>query len=424
MKTLVKVTPLVLILFSATVIVSADNITSPIPYDIPGGIVNDIRTLYDPDEGFVERQVQKFPEYYYNYTAEGVDWLEIGIGNQTGARPVIHVNGESVYAQMDPFIREKVIPGDFFEVQMVPPRVLESSHDIVQNNEIITRYKVYSWDDMSGLLLFTLIPRAEINPDFTYSPEIPVEDGSLKFTALGGTSDMADILWDLRGPGLSDDGAGSRYLSPRLWAGDYKVTLTLVDVFGYSANITKTFQIQSETDGEEPESGFTHLEVSNVTSPSSSLINEGFDVNLTLVFLISGPREIRLRVIDVESGAVLSSVEDLLETNGSKSYHLSLVAYPVPRPMILRVDVFHNEAGTWVISDSSPAFTLDLDAPGQSNRIPGFPVAGILMGVIGVFYLNREQSPNNPENLRTLGFLILDEKVRYAKCWCRRYFAF
>ena len=389
MKTLVKITPLVLLLFSATVIISAENIVTPVPYFIPDGYVNDIRVSFVEDEPFEILQLDDFPEYYYNYTAVAIGWLEISIANQTGTRPVIHVNGESVYSQMNPFFREQVLPGDYIEVQMVPPRILENSHETIQDDRIITRYKLFTWDDMDGVLLFTLIPRAEIIPDFTYILETPVEDGVLKFTPSGVTSDIDIILWDLHGPDLFDDGRGSRYLSPRLWAGDYNVTLTLVDVFGYSANITKTFKVQSETDGEEPDSGYTHLDISDVLFPSSSLINDAFKVDFSLDYLISSPREIRIRIIEVESGTVLSSVEDLLETNGSRPYSISLTASPTPRPMILRVDVYHKESETWVKSSSSPTFTLDLSAPDQSNQIPWFPVVGVLIGIIGLVLLKR-----------------------------------
>jgi len=392
MKALVKMVPLVLLLFSSILFVSAENETSMVPYDIPGGLVNDIRTLYTVEEGFVERQVQKFPEYYYNYTVGAVGWLEISIGNQTGVRPVIQVNGESVYAQMDTFYREKVVPGDFIEVKMVPPRVLESSHDLVQNNEIITRFKVYTWGDMNGEFLFTLIHRTEILPDFMYSPEVPVLDGTLKFTALNVIPDIDDIFWDMRGPGVVDDGRGDRYLSSRLEAGAYNVTLTFIDVFGYSANTTKTVKVESDIQVEEPDSEFTRLIVSEVSAPSSSLIGEMFDIDFSLDIQISGPREIRLRVVDVDSGGVLSIHEDLLEVNGSKPYQLSLVASPIPRPMILRVDVYYLDSGLWVLSGSSPSFTLDLSAPEQDNGIPGFPLLGVLMGLVGVVLLKRKFS--------------------------------
>lgn len=390
MKTLVKIAPLVLLLFSSFIFVSAEAVTSTVPYDFPGGFVNDIRTLYTVEDGFVETQVQKFPEYYYNYTVGVVGWLEISIGNQTGARPVIQVNGESVYAQMDTFYREKVVPGDFIEVKMVPPRVLESSHDMVQNNEIITRFKLYSWDDMSGELLFTFIPRSEIIPDFTFSPETPVEDGTLKFTASGVTDDIGLILWDLLGSGLVDDGRGDRYLSPRLEAGAYNVTVTFIDVFGYSANTTKPVIVESGIQVEEPDSEFTRLIVSDVSAPGSSLIGERFDIDFSLDIHISGPREIRLRVVDVDSGTVLSIQEDLLDANGSKPYQLSLIASPIPRPMILRVDVYYLDSGLWVLSGSSPVFTLDLSAPEQDNSIPGFPMLGVFMGLIGLVLLKRK----------------------------------
>jgi len=42
-----------------------------------------------------------------------------------------------------------------------------------------------------------------------------------------------------------------------------------------------------------------------------------------------------------------------------------------------------------VLSGSSPSFTLDLSAPEQDNGIPGFPLFGLLMGIIGVALLKR-----------------------------------
>lgn len=389
MKTLVKLTPLVLLLFSSILIVSAENITSTTPYDIPGGLVNDIRRYIDPDQPPIELQVQKFPEYYFNITVETVGWLEISISDQNGTQPVILVNGESVYAQMDPFYRKKVYDGDFIEVKLGPPRVLESSRDIVQDHWTITRFKLFTWDDMSGVLLFTLVPRSEIIPDFMYIPEVPVIGGTLKFTALGVTPDIDVILWDMLGPGVVDDGLGDRYLSPRLEAGAYNVTVTFIDVFGYSANMTKPVIVESDIQVEEPDSEFTRLIMSDVSAPGSSLIGERFDIDFSLDIHISGPREIRLRVVDVDSGNVISIHEDLLDVNGSKPYQLSLIASPIPRPMILRVDVYYLDSGLWVLSDSSPAFTLNLSAPEQDNSIPGFPLMGVIIGLVGLVLLKR-----------------------------------
>jgi len=392
MRALVRILPLVLLLFSPILFASAENVTATIPYFIEDGYVNDIRISYSEDQPFEPISFQEFPEYFFNHTVEAEGWLSISINNQSGDRPIITVNGESVYAQANPFFQEKVYSGDFFEIIMVPPRVLESSHESTQDDRIVTTYKLFRWDDMSGTILFTLTPRAEILPDFTFTPESPIEDDTLTFTPLGVTSDIDYVIWEIHGPGLEEDTRRTKYISPRLEAGKYNVTLTLVDDFGFSANITKSFQVLSVPEEDEPEeskSSFTHLAISNVTAPSSSLIHEPFDVDFTLDFIISDPREIRIRITDVGSGAVLSSDDDQLHVNGSKTYHVSLLASAIPRPMILQVDVYHDEEGTWIKSVSSPAFTVDLAAPEQSNEIPGFPVTGLFIGVIGVALLMR-----------------------------------
>jgi len=391
MRALVRILPLVLLLFSPILFVSAENSTFTIPYDIPDGYVNDIRISYSEDQPFEPIQVQEFPEYFYNYTVEAVGWLEISWINQTVERPVLTLNDESVYAQMNPFYRERVFPGDFFEIKLVPPQVLESSHESVQDDRIVTRYKLYRWDEMSGAILFNITPRIEIIPDFTFIPETPVEDDSLQFTPLGVTSEIDYVTWEIQGPDFYEDTRRTKYVSPRLEAGKYNVTLTFVDNFGFSKNITKTLQVQSEPEEVEvePDLGFTYLTVSNVQSPSSSMINEKFEVNYTLDFIISDPKEIRLRVIEVESGGVLSSLEETLETNGSKVYEASILASAIPRPMILRIDVYHDELGTWVKSTSSPAFTVDLEAPEQSNEIPGFPLVGLWAGLVVFMLLKR-----------------------------------
>ena len=57
--------------------------------------------------------------------------------------------------------------------------------------------------------------------------------------------------------------------------------------------------------------------------------------------------------------------------------------------MILRVDVYYLDSGLWVLSGSSPSFTLDLSAPEQNTGIPGFPLVGMLMGIIGLVLLKR-----------------------------------
>ena len=389
MKTLVKFIPLMFLLFSPVLIVSAENLIFTVPYDIPYGYVNDITISFFEDEPFEPIQVDEFPEYFFNYTVETVGWLEISIENQVGDRPVITLNGDSVYAQIDPFYREKVYIGDFFEVKMVPPRVLESSHESVQEGRIVTKYKLYSWDDMSGNILFSVIPRSEIIPDFTYYPESPVYDDSIKFDPILDYSEIDYVVWEIHGPGFDEESGRTKYVTPRLEAGKYNVTLTLVDKFGYSANITKTLVVQPEIVEDAPETGFTHLSVSNVESPFSSMINERFDVNVTLSYHISSPREIRLHVIDIESESVFSSVEGLLESNGTESYQISLLASAIPRPMVLQVNAYYNELGPWVMSESSPVFTVDLKAPEQSSEIPGFPFIAIIIGVSVLIWLKR-----------------------------------
>ena len=393
MRTSVKLLPLVFLLCLPILFVSADNRTFMISYEIPGGYANDIRISYDPDEPFQPIQVDEFPKYFFNYTVKFVGWLDVSLANQTGTRPVITINSNSVYGQIDPFYREKVEIGDLLEIKMVPPKIIESSHKMIQDDTIVTKYVLYSWEDMSGLINFTSFPRPEIIPDFTYSPMFPVEDVSLSFIPIGITSDINYVFWEIRGTDLYEKIRRTRYVSPRLEAGHYNVTLTFVDDFGYSTNFTKSISVKkSEEIVDEPRPSFASYDLSDVSAPSSLMINERFDVNLTLDSIISSPMNVRFRVFDVESNSVLFSKDEFVEVNGSKPFSLSLLASPFPRPMLLRVDVYHLDEGTWVVSDSSPAFTVDLDAPEQDNVIPGFPFAGSLMGLIVVVLLKRRFS--------------------------------
>jgi hypothetical protein len=223
---------------------------------------------------------------------------------------------------------------------------------------------------------------------------------AVRFTSLGDSSDTKYVVWEIHGPGLDAEIRRTRYVTPRLDAGNYTVTLTIFDYYDYSANITKSIVILPEIVEDEPESesGFTILSLSDIQAPSSSLINKNIAVNLTLDYLISGTREIRFRIVDVESGSVLSSVEALLETNGSRVHQLSLLTSVIPRPMLLQIDVDYYEDGVWVKSDSSPAFTVDLEAPEQGNEIPGFPLVGILSGISVLILLKRRTWWINPSS--------------------------
>ena len=369
--------------------VSGNSIESTKLYEIPRGIINIIQRSEDIDYPFHNLLEEEYPLFEVNYTVPQDGWLEIGIDPVNDTLPEILVNDEDVYTRKTPFWREMVYEGEFFELTLYPTEHLNHTFSVVQDDVFVTIFEVYTWPDLIGNLTFSLAPREVIDPGFTWTSENQVGETALIFIPKWGDFEIVDYNWLLKGERIELEKDTTRLVTPVLQPGEYTVTLTVIDEFGYTASSIEIVAVEFDPVDALYNPALTEITVKDVQYPSSAGVNELVELVFSLDYSSPVHRDVRIDFVDIGTGNVLARLEDLLEVNGSKPYQLSLVASPIPRPMILRVDVYYLDSGLWVLSDSSPAFTLDLSAPEQDNRIPGFPLMGLLMGIMGLTLLKR-----------------------------------
>ncbi|MFA9496760.1 MAG: hypothetical protein ACERKS_12690 [Candidatus Bathyarchaeota archaeon] len=380
---------MMLLILVGIVPILADPIETTVPYEIPWGLINVIQRSEDIDTPFHSLVEQEYPLYEVNYTAPLDGWLMISIEPVNDTLPEILVNGEEVFSRQTPFWREMVYEGDYFELVVYPPEHLNDTFTVVQDDVFVTVYDVYTWLTLLGNLTFSLDPREAINPSFTWTSENQVGETSLTFKPDWGDFEIVDYNWLLMGEGMEVKRDTTRLITPVLHPGEYLVTLTVVDEFGYSASSSQTVLIEPDPVDALYDPALTEVTVKDIQYPPSAGVNELVDLAFGLGFSCPVPRDMRVDLVDVATGEVLASLEDHLNGEGTEYYSLSIATSTVAAPMSIIVKPSFLNGDEWVEANGS-SFVIQLTAPVEAfGSVPGFPIAGVIVGLFGLILLKK-----------------------------------
>ena len=369
--------------------ISADPIETTVPYDIPWGLINVIQRSENIDIPFHSLVEEEYPLYDVNYTVPLDGWLMIGIEPVNDTLPEILVNGEEVYSRQAPFWREMVYEGDFFELVVYPPEHLNDTFTVVQDDVFVTVFDVYTWPTLLGNLTFFLDPREAIDPGFTWTSENQVGETVLTFKPDWGDFEIVDYSWLLMGEGMEVACDTTRLITPVLYPGEYMVTLMVKDEFGYNASSNQTVLIEPDPVDALYDPALTLVTVKDIQYPPSAGVNELVDLVFGLGFSCPVSRDIRVDLVNVDTGTVLASLEDHLNGEGTEYYSLSIATSTVAAPMSIIVKPSFLNDEEWVEVNGS-RFVIQLTASEEAfSFVPGFPVAGIIMGLFGLILLKR-----------------------------------
>ena len=369
--------------------VSGNPIESTELYEIPWGIINIIQRSEDIDIPFHNLLEEEYPLFEVNYTVPHDGWLEIGIDPVNDTLPGILVNGEDVYTRKTPFWREMVYEGDFFELMLYPTEHLNHTFTVIQDDVFVTIFEVYTWPDLLGNLTFSLAPREVIDPGFTWTSEDQVGETALIFTPEWGDFEIVDYNWLLKGESIELEKDTTRLVTPVLQPGEYTVTLTVIDEFGYMASSTEIIAVESDPVDALYDPALTEITVKDIQYPSNAGVNELVELVFGLDYSCPVPRDVRVDFVDIDTGNVLTSLEDHLNGEGTKYYSLSLATSIAPVPMSISIEPSFLNGEEWVEAVES-SFVIQLTAPvEESGAVPGFTFVGVLMGIIGLTLLKR-----------------------------------
>ena len=380
---------MLLLILMGIVPISADPIETIVPYEIPKGLINVIQrseNIYIPFHSLVE---EEYPLFKVNYSVLLDGWLNICIEPVNDTLPEILVNDEEVFLRQTPFWQEMVYEGDFFELAVYPSEHLNDTFTVVQDDVFVTVYDVYSWLTLLGNLTFSLDPREAINPEFTWTFEKQVGETTLTFKSDWGDFERVDYSWLLIGEGMEVEQDTTRFITPVLHPGEYMVTLTIIDEFGYSASSSQTILIEPDPIDALYDPALTEVTVKDIQYPSSAGVNELVDLVFGLGFSCPVPRDMRVDLVDVGTDEVLASLEDHLNGEGTEYYSLSIATSKVAAPMNIIVKPSFLNGEEWVEANGS-SFVIQLTAPVEDfSSVPGFPIAGVIMGLVGLFLLKK-----------------------------------
>lgn len=369
--------------------VSGNSIESTELYEIPRGIINIIRRSEDIDYPFHNLLEEEYPLFEVNYTVPQDGWLEIGIDPVNDTLPEILVNGEDVYTRKTPFWREMVYEGEFFELTLYPTEHLNHTFSVVQDDVFVTIFEVYTWPDLVGNLTFSLAPREVIDPGFTWTSENQVGETALIFIPKWGDFEIVDYNWLLKGERIELEKDTTRLVTPVLQPGEYTVTLTVIDEFGYTASSIEIVAVEFDPVDALYDPALTEITVKDVQYPSSAGVNELVELVFSLDYSSPVHRDVRIDFVDIGTGNVLASLEDHINGEGTKYYSISLATSIAPVPMSISIEPSFLNGEEWVKAVES-SFVIQLTAPVEtSGAVPGFTLVEVLMGIMGLTLLKR-----------------------------------
>lgn len=392
MKTLSRTTLVVLLILlglPSVIHVNAnpETVETIVPYEFPSGLINIIQHSENPATPFWNWIEERYPLFKLNYTVQNDGWLSIHTYQFNGTKPEILLNGDETYATKNPIFNGKVFSGDFFMLALYPEEHLDSTFSVEVDNTALTIYEVYNWEDLIGEIVFTETLRPEINASISWTPASPVEGDSMIFSGLGMMPGYS-WSWSLDGMDVNIINSDSHFITPSLDGGDYTISLFVEDAFGYTHSVNRSFTVEPNLESLLYDPALTSVDVVDFYCPTSVEPEAISDAQVSLSFSTPVPRDIRVIVMDVSTGVELSSVEDQINGDGSKTYSLSFVSSATGMNLETRAEFLHN--GEWIIGGAVEAVYLSVFSPVSTSRfIPGFPAIGVTLGLL-VYILKRK----------------------------------
>jgi hypothetical protein len=263
-----------------------------------------------------------------------------------------------------------------------PPLTFSDSNSSRITGSGITLYELYNWPELYGAINYSFTTIDEISINFDWHPTNPSQGDELTLFTLHDFLFM-NITWEITGEERSTKNNTEILKIEDVKAGEFDVTVTGYDEFNHIHTITKHIVVEPSLIDEK----VSDIQLFILDYPDSSKLHEKIEITAVIDYYIPKSTEIKLVVMDLETNANISVINDTLLGNGTAEYFLKHTSKKTGKLDLLFRLFYHNEDHWVEQTNAQKAFTIQIsNIEEPENKIPSFPIISIVTGII-FFYL-------------------------------------
>ena len=235
------------ILFTLSPIVCSyaqDSISGTIgSYSFPAGsyeVVSRADNMVSPVEVVSEGQA---PSSSYTYVADDNGYLSVKFVPTAGSYVFLEINGEAYgWGATDGFSRT-VQAGETIVFKLTPI-YRQTDYSLTQDDSAeVTFVDTYSWNNTAGIIEYNLTVAAVPDVDFSWNPRQPTRGDDVTIYTYMNTMTLSSMTWHINDVAVDDAQGSSQWTLSNIQDGTYKVTLSVEDNYGVTAEKTYTITV-------------------------------------------------------------------------------------------------------------------------------------------------------------------------------------
>jgi hypothetical protein len=200
-----------------------------------------------------------------------------------------------------------------------------------------------------------------------------------------------NITWEITGEENSEKNNTEILKIEDVKAGEYVITVTGYDEFNHIHSITKHIIVEPSLIDEK----VSDIQLFILEYPDSSKLREKIEITAVIDYYIPKSTDIKLLIMDLESNANISIINDTLLGNGTTEYIFKHTSRKTGN-LDLLFRLFYNIEDQWIEqTNAQKAFTIQIsDIEKPENKIPSFPIISIVIGITFIYLVSKKGVTN------------------------------
>jgi hypothetical protein len=369
-------------------IIGNHTITDTPSYNFSKGFYNIVKYAVSSESDFIILSETKIPYLNLQYISSSDGYLEINITPKEG--PVPYITLDDTWTTTGLKFIKKMVFNETAIFTLSPPLTFSDFNSSRVTGSGITLYELYNWPKLYGAINFSFTTIDEISIDFDWHPTNPRQGDELTFFTLNDFIFM-NITWEITGEENSEKNNTEILKIEDVKAGEYVITVTGYDEFNHIHSITKHIIVEPSLIDEK----VSDIQLFLLEYPDSSKLREKIEITAVIDYYIPKSTDIKLLIMDLESNANISIINDTLLGNGTTEYIFKHTSRKTGN-LDLLFRLFYNIEDQWIEqTNAQKAFTIQIsDIEKPENKIPSFPIISIVIGITFIYLVSKKGVTN------------------------------
>jgi hypothetical protein len=279
---------------------------------------------------------------------------------------------------------KSILYNDTAYLLLTPPLHFSSSNSSRVVGGLITIWELYNWPDLSGLINYTFTSSEDIYLDINWYPTAPREGDKISFFTYSNAK-IFNSTWTISGQGINWVNKTDVLETSDLKAGQYDVSVQGYDEFNNSHTCEKVLTIKPPV----LERAISDISLFSIDHPQSAHLGDEVPLLATIDYSVPESTEIKCVLSDPMQGKNITEKRFTLKGNGSTQFSYQFEAKQSGAKSFLLL-ILYNDNGHWVELDNTRrAFSILITEPDNTQKLPGFNLVSIILGLFIVPFVYR-----------------------------------